>query len=146
VPNPQYQLFLNPGDVVLCDFGPDPRQAGTYPLTSGPVSMPPEMVKPRHSVVVSVPSPGLAVVAPFSTREPTPLKPFHVHIPLGRYPFFSEESWLKGDMLQAVSRDRLDRLWFNGRHQRARLSPADFKAVRAAALAGLGLSQLVPHL
>lgn len=140
------QPFINPGDVLLCDFGPDPRQSGVYPLASGPISKPPEMVKARHAVVIAAPAAGLAIVAPFSTREPLPLRPFHLHIPLGRYPFFSEDSWLKGDMLQVVSRDRLDRLRFNGRYQRAALSPFDFKAVRAAALAGLGLSRLIAHL
>lgn len=140
------QLFVNNGDVLLCDFGPDPRQAGAYPLASGPISVPPEMVKPRHAVVIATPSAGLAIIAPFSTREPTPLRPFHFHIPVGRYPFFNQDSWLKGDMLQVVSRSRLDRLRVNGQRQRTHLSPDDFKAVRAAALAGLGLSRLIGHL
>jgi uncharacterized protein YifN (PemK superfamily) len=143
---PRFPIIVNPGDVLLCDFGPDPRQHGVYPLASGPISLPPEMTKERHAVVIATPSPGLAIIAPFSTREPAPLKPFHVHIPAGSYPFFSRDSWLKGDMLQVASRDRFDRLFFNGRHQRAALSAADFKAVRVAALAGLGLSLLAPHL
>lgn len=139
-------LIVNPGDVLLCNFGPDPRVPGVYPLAAGPISLPPEMTKDRHAVVLATPSPGLAIIAPFSTREPLPLRPFHYKIPLGTYPFFNRDSWLKGDMMQVVSRDRLDRLFFNGRHQRARLSAADFTAVRAAALAGLGLSRLAPHL
>lgn len=143
---PRYPIIVNPGDVLLCEFGPDPRQPGTYPLASGPISLPPEMIKQRHAVVIATPSPGLAIIAPFSTREPVPLRPFHVHIPVGSYPFFSRDSWLKGDMMQVVSRDRLDRLFFNGRHQRAALSAADLKAVRTAALGALGLSRLAPHL
>lgn len=143
---PRYPIIVNPGDVLLCEFGPDPRQPGTYPLASGPISLPPEMIKQRHAVVIATPSPGLAIIAPFSTREPVPLRPFHVHIPAGSYPFFSRDSWLKGDMMQVVSRDRLDRLFFNGRHQRAALSAADLKAVRTAALGALGLSRLAPHL
>ena len=143
---PRYPIIVNPGDVLLCEFGPDPRQPGTYPLASGPISLPPEMIKQRHAVVIATPSPGLAIIAPFSTREPVPLRPFHVYIPVGSYPFFSRNSWLKGDMMQVVSRDRLDRLFFNGRHQRAALSVADLKAVRIAALGALGLSRLAPHL
>lgn len=142
----RFSFPLNAGDVVLCDFGPDPRTPGTYPLASGPISMPPEMVKERHAVVVATPSPGLAIVAPFSTREPEPLRGFHFYIPVGTYPFFSRDSWLKGDMLQVVSRDRLDRLYYHGRYQRASLTKADFGAVRAAVLAGLGLSRLAMHL
>lgn len=143
---PRYPIIINRGDVLLCEFGPDPRQPDVYPLASGPISLPPEMTKQRHAVVIATPSPGLAIIAPFSTRAPVPLKAFHVHIPLGAYPFFSHDSWLKGDMLQVVSRDRLDRLFFAGRHQRAALSKADFQAIRAAALGGLGLSRLVAHL
>lgn len=143
---PRYPIIINPGDVLLCEFGPDPRQPGIYPLASGPISVPPEMIKQRHAAVIATPSPGLAIIAPFSTRAPIPLKAFHVHFPLGAYPFFSRDSWLKGDMLQVVSRDRLDRLFFNGRHQRAALSTADFRAIRAAALGGLGLSRLAGHL
>lgn len=143
---PRYPIVINPGDVVLCNFGPDPRATGTYPLASGPVSMPPEMIKERHAVVIATPSPGLAIIAPFSTRQPAPLRPFHHHIPLGTYPFFSKDSWLKGDMLQVVSRDRLDRLYFNGRFQRAALSKDDFKVVRAATLSALGLGLLGVHL
>ena len=143
---PRYPIIINPGDVVLCDFGPDPRDPGAYPLAAGPISLPPEMTKERQAVVIATPSPGVAIIAPFSTREPTPLRPFHVHIPVGSYPFFSRDSWLKGDMIQVVSRNRFDRLFFDGRHQRAALSAAHFHAVRAAVLAALGLSRLVPHL
>ena len=143
---PHYPIAISGGDVLLCEFGPDPRDASAYPLLSGPISVPPEMIKRRHVVVISTPSAGLAIIAPFSTIEPYPLKPYHLSIPFGHYPFFTKDSWLKGDMLQAVSRDRLDRLFFDGKHRRAALSKADCKSVRACALAGLGLSPLVAHL
>jgi len=142
----QFQLIINSGDVLLCDFGPDPREPGIYPLMSGPISVPPEMIKRRQVVVISTASAGLAIIAPFSTNQPAPLKPYHHFIPAGCYPFFSKDSWLKGDMLQVVSRARLDRLFFDGRHQRAALSKADYRAVRASALAGLGLSTLAGYL
>ena len=142
----QFQLIINSGDVLLCQFGPDPREPGVYPLMSGPISVPPEMIKLRQVAVISTPSPRLAIIAPFSTNQPSPLKPYHHFIPSGRYPFFSKDSWLKGDMIQSVSRDRLDRLFFDGQHQRAALSKADYRAVRSCALAGLGLSALSGYL
>lgn len=143
---PYYPIAISGGDVLLCEFGPDPRENGVYPLTSGPISVPPEMIKRRHVVVLSTPSNGLAIIAPFSTIEPYPLKPYHYRIPFGGYPFFTKDSWLKGDMIQVVSRNRLDRLFFHGKHQRAALSKADYKSVRASVLAGLGLSPLAVHL
>ncbi len=142
----QFQLIINSGDVLLCQFGPDPREPGVYPLMSGPISVPPEMIKLRHVVVISTPSPGSAIIAPFSTNQPSPLKPYHHFIPSERYPFFTKDSWLKGDMIQYVSRARLDRLFFDGRHQRAALSKVDYRAARASVLAGLGLSALARHL
>ena len=143
---PQYPIAINGGDVLLCEFGPDPRAAGAYPLASGPISVPPEMIKRRHVVVISTPSAGLAIIAPFSTIAPNPIKPYHHLIAHGSYGFFRKDSWLKGDMLQIVSRDRLDRLFFDGKHQRAALTKADYKAVRESVLAGIGLSQLASHL
>jgi uncharacterized protein YifN (PemK superfamily) len=142
----QFKLIINGGDVLFCDFGPDPREPGVYPLMSGPISVPPEMIKRRQVVVISTPSAGLAVIVPFSTNQPTPLKAYHHFIPSGRYPFFSKDSWLKGDMIQSVSRARLDRLFFDGLHQRAALSKEDYRAVKASVLAGLGLSTLVGSL
>jgi len=142
----QGPLIVNGGDVLLCDFGPDPREASVYPLKSGPISVPPEMTKIRQVVVISTPSAGLAIIAPFSTRQPAPMKPYHYFVAADRYPFFSQDCWLKGDMLQVVSRDRLDRLFFDGRHQRAALSKADYQAIRASVLAGIGLSYLKEHL
>ncbi len=63
---PRYPVIANPGDVLLCEFGPDPRQPGVYPLASGPISLPPEMTKQRHAVVIATPSPGLAIIGSVS--------------------------------------------------------------------------------
>jgi uncharacterized protein YifN (PemK superfamily) len=104
------------------------------------------MIKKRHVVVVSTPTHQTCVVAPFSTQQPNPLKAYHLEIPNGTYPFFNATSWLKGDMLIAVSRQRLDRPLVGGHYQRAQLSKADFKAVRKAILNALGLGALCQHL
>ena len=135
------------GDVLLCEFGPDPRAAGCFPAMRGPISVPPEMIKRRHSVVLAAHT-NLVVIAPFSTKPPRPMRSCHMHIPAGRYPFFDPkaDNWLKGDMVMAVSKDRLDRLHYDGRWQRAALAPGDLRAARIAALGGLGLSALSQHL
>jgi uncharacterized protein YifN (PemK superfamily) len=135
------------GDVLWCEFGPDPLDLGTYPVTAGPVSVAPEMVKKRRVLVVSSGG-SLVRVAPFSTRPPQNPRPYHHRIPADSYPFFRPgvDSWLKADVLMAVSRDRLDRLHFNGRFQRAALSQTDWLASRTAVLEALGLGRLKTHL
>ena len=40
------------GDVLLCEFGPDPRNSLTFPLHVPSVSVQPEMHKRRHVVVL----------------------------------------------------------------------------------------------
>lgn len=87
-------------------------------------------------------------VVPFSTVAPAPVRNFHHVIAADSYPFFAAgvENWIKGDMVTAVSRDRLDRLWFEGKYQRARLSVADYASGRACVLHGLALGALAGHL
>ena len=137
----------NGGDVLMCEFGPDPSAAGTYPLASGPVSVTPEMIKRRHVVVLAV-NHMMIIVAPFSTVCPPRLRPFHMHVPADTYPFFAAgaDNWLKADLTTAVSRDRLDRVYYDGQFQRATLSADHFKACRASVLNGLALGALVSHL
>jgi len=105
------------------------------------------MIKRRHVVILST-NIDLMVVAPFSTKTPRPQRACHHRIPAGAYPFFdaATDSWLKGDMLMAASRDRLDRVRYDGAFQRAKVNAADLKAIRTAVLNGLGLSALTAHL
>jgi uncharacterized protein YifN (PemK superfamily) len=135
------------GDVLLCEFGPDPRDSLTFPLHVPPVSVQPEMHKRRHVVVLG--SNGafdLIMVAPFSTLVPKPVKGYHHFVAAGTYRFMGQDSWLKGDMMMAVSKVRLDRLSVDGRPAPTALNPADRKACQAAALNALALGRLVPHL
>jgi uncharacterized protein YifN (PemK superfamily) len=137
----------NGGDVLMCEFGPDPSDPATYPLASGPVSVAPEMIKRRHVVVMAA-NHHMILVAPFSTVRPPKMRNFHMHIPADTYPFFAQgaENWLKADLTTAVSRDRLDRVFFQGRYQRAALSAGHLKISRACVLHGLGLGALGAHL
>lgn len=135
------------GDCLLCEFGPNPVDPATYPVNVPPLAMSPEMYKQRQVAVLSTNAYGdLVTVAPFSTVPPRVLHGYHHFIAAGTYPFLSEDCWLKGDMLMAVSKLRLDRLLINGRYGRAVLRPDDLKAVRECALEGLGLGRLAAHL
>lgn len=155
----------SPGDVLLCDYGGDPNDAATYPieapamlfpppgrgrmLVSAPpsLSVVPEMFKVRRVVVLSTNrAADLVIVAPFSTQEPVPTLGYHHFIPHGKYRFFTADSWLKGDMVMAVSPHRLDRIAVNGMRGRTPLDRADLEAVQAAVLDALGLKRLIPHL
>lgn len=135
------------GDILMCDFGPDPLGRDTYPLAKGPCSVSPEMVKRRHVMVLS--GRGMIfTVVPFSTVAPSPSRNFHLHIPPDTYPFFAagEDNWLKGDMITAVSRSRLDRVLYAGKYQKASLSEADFAKGRECVLHAIGLGILTPYL
>lgn len=135
------------GDVLICEFGPDPRKPETYPVNVPPLSMDPEMHKRRQVVVLNVNAYGdLIMVAPFSTVPPRVMHGYHHFVAAGTYPFLSEDCWLKGDMLMAVSKLRLDRVLINGRYGRASLSAADLHACRVCSLEALGLGRLSAHL
>ena len=109
--------------------------------------MRPEMHKRRHVVVInSNAANDLALIAPFSTKPPSPRKAYHHLIPAGRYAFMGQDSWLKGDMIMAVSLARLDRLKVRGSASRTPLDTRDRRACQQAVLNALGLGRLAPHL
>lgn len=137
----------NAGDVLMCDFGPDPQDPATYPLAAGPVSVAPEMIKRRHVLVLAA-NHRMIIVAPFSTVPPPRIRNFHFYIPADTYPFFAAgaDNWLKADLATAVSRDRLDRVFYAGRYQSAVVSAEDLKSCRACVLHGLSLGALAVHL
>ena len=118
------------GTVLLCDY------------STGFV--PPEMTKRRPVVVLSPRKhprnirDTTVLVAPFSTRMPRSLEPYHVHIPAGTYPFFSHDSWVKADMISAVSLARLSLLQSSS----TALSTHHFLAVQRAVLNAFGFAQL----
>jgi uncharacterized protein YifN (PemK superfamily) len=106
------------------------------------------MWKRRQVVVVSHGHGRTCLVVPFSTDPPKHVRGYHHLIPVGTYPFFElgKDSWVKADMMEAVSYDRLDRVLINGRFSPARLSDADFLAVQKCVLDALSLSRLTPQL
>lgn len=136
-----------PGQVLICDFGPDPDSIVPPGLMRGPLAVKPEIWKERHVVVLSS-SMGVTTVVPFSTVAPRSPMRIHYRIPAGTYQFMDQQddSWLKGDLITTVSNDRLDRPFVGNKRSIVFLSKADLRAVREAVLNGLALGKLIPHL
>ena len=117
------------GMVLMCDF------------SSG--SVPPEINKVRHVIVVSPrrrKHSGSCTVVPLSTVAPNPIEPYHYRIEANEYSFLKRntDSWVKADLVMHVSFQRLDRVLDNGRHTSPSLSAEDFRAVQRAVWEGLG--------
>ncbi|WP_083965276.1 type II toxin-antitoxin system PemK/MazF family toxin [Dokdonella koreensis] len=120
------------GEVLWCDYK----------------GMEPEMVKKRLSVVVvpkSVQRPRLTTVVPISATVPEFVRPWHVRLERDPYPKGSKpDLWVKCDMLNVVSFDRLDGYHYrwNGRrqYQKMQVSLDELRRVRAGVIEGLGLS------
>jgi uncharacterized protein YifN (PemK superfamily) len=113
----------------------------------GPLAVPPEIYKVRPVAVLATIN-KLCIVVPFSTSAPKSPRPYYVHVPVGTYQFLSsaEDSWLKADLIAAVSHQRLDRPFVAGKYARANLTAAHRQALRAACLNALQLSKLIPRL
>ncbi len=87
-----------PGTIVICDYATGFK--------------PPEMVKARPVVIVSPRrrTSNLFTVVPLSSVAPQPIEPWHVLMPSSAYPPAAVPLWAKCDMVNTVSRDRLDRV------------------------------------
>lgn len=119
------------GQVLMCDFGPN--------------SIPPEMSKVRHVVVLSPRRRtgsgwGSCIIVPFSTGAPSVVEPYHYRIPANKYRFFKRntEVWAKGDMVAHVSFKRLDRVLCDGRFSSPSLDPEDFSAIQRLVWEAMG--------
>jgi uncharacterized protein YifN (PemK superfamily) len=136
-----------PGQVFICDFGPDPDSIVAPGVMRGPLAVKPEIWKDRHVVVLSS-SFETTTVVPFSTKAPRSPTKVHHCIPAGTYAFMDqhEDSWLKGDLITTVSNSRLDRPFVGNRRTVVSLSKDDLRAVRKAVLNALRLGVLAPYL
>lgn len=136
-----------PGQVLICDFGPDPDSIVEPGVMEGPLAVKPEIWKERHVVVINS-SIDVTTVIPFSTVAPRSPMRIHHRIPAGTYQFMDQQddSWLKGDLITTVSNQRLDRPFVGNRRSTVYLDRADFKACLEAMLNGLRLGKLTPHL
>jgi mRNA interferase MazF len=86
------------GTLLMCDFSTGFK--------------PPEMVKVRPAVVVSLKGRQLATVVPLSTVEPIPFESCHVEMSADSLPksLAGNRCWAKCDMVTCVAFWRLDRI------------------------------------
>ena len=68
-----------PGDVLMREFGPDPRSIIAPGVMTGPLAVPPEIYNFRPVAVFSTLG-KLSIVVPFSTLQSKILRQYHVHI------------------------------------------------------------------
>ena len=131
------------GTILLCDY-------------QGSKS--PEMDKRRPVIVLCNQihaRTNICTVVPLSTTPPASMMPYHFKLftipPLPR-PYDSEFHWVKADMINAVSFQRLylPTLGKDANGKRVydirQLDVAEFRAVQQAVLNGLGLTSLTFHL
>lgn len=125
----------NIGEILICDY---------YGFKE------PEMVKVRPVVVVSPrfrAGSRLCTVVPLSTTEPVPQKSYHYQLELERklpQPFDSAVCWVKADMLNTVSLDRLSLIRCGKssgvrNYYKAKVSSEQLLAIQQAIKNGLGL-------
>jgi mRNA interferase MazF len=89
-----------PGSILRCDFQGFKE---------------PEMVKPRPVVIISTRPERInrrtCIIVPLSTSTPNPVAQYHVEITLPGLVLpkdIRRKCWVKGDMIYAVSLERLD--------------------------------------
>lgn len=136
-----------PGQVLICDYGPNPDDITGRGVTKGPLAVKPEIWKERHAVVVSTTN-GAAIVVPFSTKTPEVVRRCHVLIKAGTYTVFdqTEDSWAKCDLIESVSYKRLSLPFDGGTPAKVFLSKPHFYAIRVATLNALALGSIAQHL
>jgi uncharacterized protein YifN (PemK superfamily) len=131
----------------MCDFGPNPENIADPGVLVGPLAVKPEIWKLRPAVVLSARF-GLTTLVPVSTEPPRTVTRSHYHIPDGKYAFLAadEENWVKAELIETASNQRLDRPFLAGRRSIVHLDAEDLKAVRQAVLHALALGSLTEHL
>jgi uncharacterized protein YifN (PemK superfamily) len=119
------------GAILMCDF----QMA----------FVPPEMIKYRQVVVLSVDSlnhkfgqaPGLCSIVPFSTAPPSTPASEDYFIPSGTYRSLPKDSWARGKMVMTVSHTRLGLV--RGLRRSETLSAKDMTMIEVAVSYALGL-------
>lgn len=123
------------GSVVVCDF-------------RGMVV--PEIVKKRPVIVVARNrfNSQLVTVVPISTTVPVPARGYHHALRQNPIPGNEHIScWVKCDMINVVSLERLDRIkeagWGRNKYIIPTIERDEFELIKLAIIHGLGMSYLV---
>lgn len=128
------------GSVLICDFSGNKA---------------PEIVKRRPVIVLSTVSPGLCVVVPCSTTAPVPERPHHYKLTDFDFlppPYNDVVQWVKCDMVQTVSYDRLN-MPYEGKDSSGKrkyrqkiINKSDFINIQKAVIRGLGLNKFIDNM
>jgi uncharacterized protein YifN (PemK superfamily) len=133
------QFHPGQGTVVICDY------------STGFIV--PEMVKRRPVIIICKPRqrrPRLCTVIPLSTTAPNPVEDYHAEIRLPfalPAPFDAGTQWVKGDMVNTVSFDRLNLIHLgkdkngNRRYLRTPIGDELLGIVQRCFLAGVSLTR-----
>lgn len=140
------------GGILMCDFGPDPRDPCTFPLNRPPVGMAPELWKVRQVVVVSpaalnhkhAAGPGVCLVVPFSATPPRSEEPWDVPFAARAYPSLPKPSWAKCASVTLVSHARLDRVLVGRGYRGDIMKAEDLGRIEAGLLAAFGIGGCLP--
>jgi mRNA interferase MazF len=133
------QYHPGQGAIVICDY------------STGFII--PEMVKRRPVIVICKQMQGrprLCTVVPLSTTPPDPVLRHHAEIKLPfvlPHPFTADMQWVKGDMINAVSFDRLNLIQLGKDHSgkrrylTTRIGPELLTIVQGCVAEGLSLTR-----
>lgn len=152
----RYQYTQKLRLVLAIKYHPNQRSLVIVNFDGGFKS--PEMVKRRLAIVLSPAIKnriGLCTIVPLSTTPPQKLMPYHSeHITPFELPqeWGNIRRWIKGDMVCAVSLQRVDLLRLgkdiSGKriYQTSQISVEEFEKIQKCVLHGLGLSHLTKQI
>lgn len=131
------------GQVLICDYG----MYGTTNHPDGHLS--PEMVKNRLVVVLNSKHAGSCVVVPLSTtyNEAETRRGYHVEVEHAALPdiaYFKQHiRWAKANMVEVVSKLRLDRALSKQGNKFVYLDPACVEQIQRAVIKVIGANSLL---
>jgi len=139
------------GQVLECNFGEYTLDANGQPTNAPDHHIPPEMIKNRLVVVLNGKVSGTScLVVPLSTTHDLQKthKGWHVEIPEGEIPelkyFVQSVRWAKADMVQQVSRLRLNRPRTNHGRDETKISFESVDKIQRAVIKAISAASLLP--
>lgn len=138
------------GQILECDYGEYQLDAHGVKIIHPDYRIPPEMIKNRLVVVLNGKiDPSACLVVPLSTTHDhqKTFKGIHAEIPAAEIPdfiYFKQQTrWAKADLIQQVSKARLDRPRTTRGHAVVQLSHAMVGEIQRAVIKAINASSLV---
>lgn len=141
------------GQILECDYGDYQLDAKGGRIIHANYRIPPEMIKNRLVVVLNGKiDPSACLVVPLSTTHDhqKTFKGIHAEIPTAEIPdfrFFKQQiRWAKADLIQQVSKERLNRPRTDRGHEPVLLSHAIVDEIQRAVIKAINASGLITPL